>query len=541
MWFETTDSRRQKKPKERLRDLRARTVRPGGGSCLRSDYRLGGESQLAFPWALIGLAAILLSASVAVAQDAASSSTEPAESEGSACLGCHDQIQATIKQAVVHPAVEMGCDSCHVDHGDAPLGGVAPEGAASPPYLSASQPDLCWACHDAEDAQAAKAHGELPFAASICSNCHNPHGSESAKLLPAQAHPPFADRSCDMCHLAGEDGKLGLQTETASELCYMCHDGMQTRVTEAKSTHSLLTFDADACVTCHSPHASDHPRLLKQEGSQVCSDCHDAAEQSLVATHGGFSLQEVNCAGCHNPHASQGEKLLAAQEHPPFADRGCDMCHTTGDDGKISLVMESSGELCLMCHEQMQGRLETAASKHSLLAYDADACVTCHTPHASDHKRFLKRDVNSLCNECHSDVVADKEFVHKPVAASCVQCHDAHTSENAKNLHASGNDLCLECHGPKAMKEPLDAAVVALFDGKSTLSVEAWENRKFLTLTPDLKKGHPFPGHPVFTEVHGDRAGITCLSCHLPHAANGSPHLALTESPNRNKLCVNCH
>jgi hypothetical protein len=41
----------------------------------------------------------------------------------------------------------------------------------------------------------------------------------------------------------------------------------------------------------------------------------------------------MHCVACHEPHASKDPKLFREQQHPPFAARSCEECHTVGSQG----------------------------------------------------------------------------------------------------------------------------------------------------------------------------------------------------------------
>src|SRR5215467_5323188 len=98
-------------------------------------------------------------------------------SENAGCLKCHESILALLKKKVIHPAVDMGCATCHADHQAA---GAEPDPKArAAHYLNASQPELCATCHDTKDKALAAAHRGQPAEKATCTGCHNPHGSDN--------------------------------------------------------------------------------------------------------------------------------------------------------------------------------------------------------------------------------------------------------------------------------------------------------------------------------------------------------------------------
>ncbi len=83
------------------------------------------------------------------------------------CYGCHDDSPFTRKN--VHPAIGMGCTSCHNPHS-----------SNNDRLLVKEQPDLCYGCH--EKGMFAKG-GAHPSVDADCTVCHTPHSSDGAKLL----------------------------------------------------------------------------------------------------------------------------------------------------------------------------------------------------------------------------------------------------------------------------------------------------------------------------------------------------------------------
>lgn len=325
--------------------------------------------------------------------------------------------------------------------------------------------------------------------------------------------------------------------------CTKCHAPIE-RVLQRKNKHAAVEM---GCDTCHSDHRSatataKKEHYLTEDQPGLCLTCHDAKDKQIAAAHKGQPFDKAACSGCHDPHASDGAKLMPAHAHGPFGSRQCEGCHEApAADGKVVLTAKTASGLCFTCHEDFKNRFDKAPHKHSLLSGDADSCKDCHTPHASNRQSFLKKDRPQLCGDCHSEVTASKKFVHEPVKSSCTLCHDPHSSNSKSNLYATGNDLCLGCHGLKGSEIVSAKATVQLFGGRVQIAPGSFEDLKFLELSPDGKLGHPFPAHPVRADAKGSRPEITCITCHLPHAANGSRQFLITESSNSAKLCVRCH
>jgi len=140
-----------------------------------------------------------------------------------------------------------GCESCH---GPASLHVLGGGGRGKSIVNPGKDPEPCFECHRPIQAEfRLPQHHPLLEHKMNCSQCHDPHGSENAGLL--------VDKQKDLC--------LG------------CH-------TDVPQTHAH-PFSAPAkdprtgrdlsCTSCHDPHSSDQPQLLKGDKKrELCVQCH---------------------------------------------------------------------------------------------------------------------------------------------------------------------------------------------------------------------------------------------------------------------------
>lgn len=227
------------------------------------------------------------------------------------CLDCHQSITGL---KVVHPVAES-CDICHVSNTkEHPQQGTA--GFA----LTEAVPGMCYTCHDNIPASIQKAvsvHGAISGKKS-CIVCHSPHSSAQAKLLVKEEK-----ELCLGCH------NKTITTDSSKT------ENIKLIIDKGKSVHAAI--DMDGCRTCHSPHYSAFPNLLKDafpaglysdskpENFALCFTCHDSQmiikANSTTATgfrNGDKNLHFIhingskgrNCNVCHNVHASQNEHLI---------------------------------------------------------------------------------------------------------------------------------------------------------------------------------------------------------------------------------------
>jgi predicted CXXCH cytochrome family protein len=222
-------------------------------------------------------------------QDAAKpqTATEPQ------CIDCHPDKR---EGKVVHPAIEMGCSSCHSGNHD---------GGKPAPKLTALVPDLCYTCHDKAAFNKKILHA--PVAGGMCGSCHNPHSSGNPKMLVA----------------------------AVPDLCFSCHD---RKALAKKESH--VKAAGGQCLTCHNPHGSDAAFVLNQLMEGHCESCHDEITAKHVMArispndrhplkgkpdplHKG---RDLACSSCHNPHAAEKQRISTKGLKSPAPL--CLRCHT---------------------------------------------------------------------------------------------------------------------------------------------------------------------------------------------------------------------
>lgn len=325
-----------------------------------------------------------------------------AEADGQ-CDDCHEKVNT---MDVVHAPVKQGkCTKCHDPHQSSFKYQLRAEGA-----------DLCFLCHNKSIAGGKLLHG--PVGVGACNACHTVHQSAYPKLLLAEGNA----------------------------VCFTCHADKAEAFKSKKFMHSPVR---KSCVSCHSPHSSNHRYTLKAEGSKdLCYTCHaDKAKEIGEATvpHKGLDT-ERKCLGCHDPHVSDFPKQLLQQ---PM-------------------------DLCLTCHDrEHNGQNGKISNMNSLLAKGTvhhgpikqKDCSGCHNTHGSSNFRMLREsfpqlfyapysDNNyKLCFMCHQKTIASEpntetltsfrngdqnlHFVHvnKMIKGrTCRACHDAHATSNPKHV-----------------------------------------------------------------------------------------------------------
>lgn len=166
------------------------------------------------------------------------------------CLECHSELE---KGKSVHPAVSMGCASCHtaVDATNIPhrFIGKTPKG------LSAEQPELCYGCHDKTLFTKRFVHAAVGMG---CTGCHNPHASDAASLLVKSVV-----KLCTTCHEEQASGRHIVAGFAPGD-----DHPVKGKNDPSKPSREL------SCISCHNPHSSAQAKLLVNETARPASICH---------------------------------------------------------------------------------------------------------------------------------------------------------------------------------------------------------------------------------------------------------------------------
>jgi DmsE family decaheme c-type cytochrome len=185
------------------------------------------------------------------------------------CLTCHaSEPEHRNATNSFHRQNDVSCIACH-----------SPHHAETKQYLLVKQqPELCYSCHLQQ-----KAQFNMPFHHRVneglvqCTDCHNPHGTGG---------------EWESTHLVSQ-----VRTSSSGDVvCFKCHKDKQgPYVFEHEPVRT------EGCGTCHTPHGSPNPRLLKYSNvNLLCLSCHTASAFSeapvMSATNGNF---QQACTLCH--------------------------------------------------------------------------------------------------------------------------------------------------------------------------------------------------------------------------------------------------
>ncbi len=441
------------------------------------------------------------------------------------CLGCHDEISLRLAMPTKHAPAMDDCGTCHVPHF-----------SKQTDLLADKESTLCLSCHTTEDINANKGFVHTPVADGDCTGCHNAHGSVKPGLIVGRMQAVATHGVTIM-----RPPVLG---DKIADLCYTCHETLETKFREGTMHTPVISGD---CNACHSSHGSDHRGFIKDQPAAVCGTCHELNKE-LSDKHSGYSLADANCGDCHNPHSSKKPKLLRENDHPPFADKTCDACHSQNPDGTVQLVGDMN-TMCGTCHDLVQ-TAGAMAVPHA--PFVGGQCNDCHMVHSSDFPKLLRDDGNKLCLTCHTDMrdLQRAAVQHKPFGdGKCLDCHKPHASEFKALTTKPAATFCISCHTD--LKSKMDKGLVhapaASGDCGKCHVAHAGETKALLTKDKqDLCATCHNPASPVFTKAHHgfDMKDADCQNCHEAHvSAKGTTALLLPKAhqPFVGRDCDQCH
>lgn len=303
---------------------------------------------------------------------------------------------------------------------------------------------------------------------------------------------------CRSCHTPVRANRHKFKPATKGQAnCIGCHKDWKPSHTKRKNwrfEHGPVAVGA--CHTCHNPHGSNQPHLLRRTQTELCTQCHSEMVGKQEGLHKAHEpVRKAQCLTCHESHGSQNRHLL-----------------------RSNLVQQ-----CLGCHTKIKNQLANVKTHHGAVLR-GQQCMNCHTGHERRHKAMLQRADAKLCLGCHNQSVvmqgkkklinikkhlATHKFKHEPVRkGKCIACHSAHGSAHDKlfvkafpsMLYAAFSSetyaLCFSCHASEAITQK-----------------QTYQATKFRNGALNL--------HYVHVRRKKSRS---CRFCHDPHATN-RPHL----------------
>lgn len=286
------------------------------------------------------------------------------------CINCHKEtIEKSLHYKVTHqPVIQGACLKCHDSH------------ASSNPYLLNAKPqDLCKKCHQPGCKAEGVSISELT-SKKDCTTCHSGHGSDYQKLLGPKGHTTFLKGECRSCHGEIKDLASFTTHKVTTETCLSCHPKDKVKINPEDPHYGLR---GNACLFCHSPHASTEEKFVLKFTS-FCLECHQdidrktaLMERRLKGLKKGV-LRNRECLACHLPVHSKTTHLLRGDD--PLGLKTCARCHPREHENthpvgeKYKDPRNGKPLTCSSCHSMHEAKYKYLLTHEG----DRELCVQCH-------------------------------------------------------------------------------------------------------------------------------------------------------------------
>ncbi len=252
------------------------------------------------------------------------------------CKTCHEEIYTswektphwkTMLNKAGGPS-KQGCEGCHGPGADHVAGGgdktkIFTFAGAKPEEIT----KRCLACHQYGEEHANFSRSEHNTNGVVCTSCHSPHHAKEPQYLLVEKQPT---------------------------LCYSCHTEVKqdfSRPFRHRVDQGLIQ-----CTDCHNQHGGFLTKQLRATAAQdqVCFKCHADKAGPFAFEH--EPVKTEGCVSCHTPHGSTNPRLLKRAQ----VNLLCLECHTlTTDIGAPALPsfhnQSQKYSACTMCHTQIHG------------------------------------------------------------------------------------------------------------------------------------------------------------------------------------------
>jgi DmsE family decaheme c-type cytochrome len=219
---------------------------------------------------------------------------------------------------------KQGCESCH-GPGAAHAESADPTKIVSFTKLSRQEASArCLSCHGESHKQSRFAESSHASSDVSCIDCHSPHHAKEPQHLLVQSQP---------------------------QLCYGCHTSAKADF--AKPFHHRVNEGLVECSDCHNVHGTATVRQVRAlpSGDAICYKCHVDKQGPFVYEH--VPVKTEGCSSCHTPHGSTNPRLLKVN----LVNMLCLQCHTFPTQGPMGPVHNQSQkyQACTMCHVAIHG------------------------------------------------------------------------------------------------------------------------------------------------------------------------------------------
>ncbi|HEU4333788.1 MAG TPA: cytochrome c3 family protein [Candidatus Eisenbacteria bacterium] len=278
------------------------------------------------------------------------------------CLDCHEDKESSLAatphslagEAKDGAGAKIVCTDCH--SGDRRHWEEDPDQypMKSPAKLSArDQATLCAKCHQTSHQQN-MAERNVHMASDVnCSSCHSVHAAKTPILLKAEER----------------------------ELCATCHRGVEGAF--AKPYRHPVAEGIVKCSECHMT-LDETRRELSLNGTNACMKCHAEFQGPFPYEHQAtvdYSTEEGGCVSCHEPHGSYLPRMLRQPYEPPHFQL-CTQCHAVPSRHNNNLQHGTAwaGLSCSECHTDVHGSYSNRLFLSETLVGQGCFTAGCHQP-----------------------------------------------------------------------------------------------------------------------------------------------------------------
>ena len=255
------------------------------------------------------------------------------------CKSCHEDLgkhfatnphsHLLAEKTAVAGVEAHGCESCHGPGSAHVEGGGDVTKIIRPDKLSPRQASaICQTCHQA--GERSNFHRSMHLENGVgCTSCHSVHAAKvEANLL--QAASPV--------------------------LCYQCHTDVRAQF--GRPYRHRVNEGLIQCSDCHNEHGGDMPHQLRTSAdqNQVCYKCHAEKRGPFVYEH--VPVKTEGCTSCHTPHGSTNPRLLKVAQ----VNILCLQCHTLSANNVPSQPpigpahsQVQKYQACTECHQFIHG------------------------------------------------------------------------------------------------------------------------------------------------------------------------------------------
>lgn len=383
------------------------------------------------------------------------------------CLSCHARLRPALwrpdrewdhpqnpplsseaqRLAIVRMGTKVGpgdtliCLSCHKLH----------HGQSGRYLLADTQTDsrLCLQCHEEKTHLVGSRHdlrhiapdernllGQTPAQSGPCGTCHSFHH------LVRQPRPAATDVTgvCTSCHSEGQCAASAPGTPMAHPIV------MGTGRAESLGAAPVFTEAPHAserhiaCLTCHDPHAADHPHFARTERPQAtCFECHGQTRYVGMSMHGASALTassaeigagspDWTCGPCHAVHPPGSVERVRMWTGPlgpkddPEDVRRCMGCHGPGGTGGAVRAREHPPVvLRQVSAPDSPGLLPLIDHRGQIVEMGRISCLTCHLPHGreSSHAALTAQTVEADLNLLRAAKPMLRGYIAPNLCSSC--------------------------------------------------------------------------------------------------------------------------